>query len=131
MPNLPIETWTYLFNSSVAPVMLYGAEIWGCELNEKVDITENKFLRYILGLPQSTPACIIRFEINKPLALHHRALLRSLSYWLKISEMPDDRLPKLAYKEQHRLRDGWGANIVKCLDYLGCKELWEVVLQML
>ena len=59
MPELPLNTWLYLFDTCVAPILLYGAEVWGLDADEKINVVENKFLRFVLGLPNGTPASIM------------------------------------------------------------------------
>ncbi|CAG5093186.1 Similar to LINE-1 reverse transcriptase homolog (Nycticebus coucang) [Cotesia congregata] len=51
-----------IFNSLVAPTMLYGAEIWGLDYLELIDKTQTDYYKKILQLPRNTPGYMIRLE---------------------------------------------------------------------
>ena len=47
-----------LFDTMVKPVLLYGAEIWGCELSNIIENVQNQFCKRFLKLP--TPHVLAR-----------------------------------------------------------------------
>ena len=62
------------------------------------------------------------------MSLSQKAKLRALFYWAKISQLPDNRLVKQAYKLQRVLdQEGvlcWATDIRQLLQECGEKELW-------
>lgn len=44
-----------MFESLVENVALYGAEIWGWQYEDRLDIIKRKYVKWILGLDRGTP----------------------------------------------------------------------------
>jgi len=98
MPKVLIS----LFDKLVLPILLYGAEIWGCTTHKSIETVHIKFLKYVLGLPLSAPNASVLGECGRyPIRI--QAILSSVKYWLKLNCLGDDRLPKAALKVQVRL----------------------------
>ena len=51
--NLPIDLQIELFDTIVAPVLLYGCEVWGSENNDIFESFCLQFYKMILGLKTS------------------------------------------------------------------------------
>ena len=49
-----------LFDTMVKPVLLYGAEIWGCELSNIIENVQNQFCKRFLKLPVNTSHVLAR-----------------------------------------------------------------------
>ena len=63
--GLPIDLQLKMFHTMVAPILLYGCEIWGFE---NIDVIESLFLQFykiILGVKKSTPNCILYGELGR------------------------------------------------------------------
>ncbi len=62
--NLPIDLQLHLFDTMIAPILLYGSEVWGVEDVSVVDKFQLKYLKIILQLKQSTPNVMIYGELG-------------------------------------------------------------------
>ena len=77
-----------------------------------LEVGQNKFLRHILVAPQGTPAPFLRTETGM-VSIKARAILAILSYYKRVMDIPDHRLPKRCMVEQCK-SDGW-ATLVQSL----------------
>ena len=78
--------------------MNYGAEIW--DGNEWSALEKLHLLgcKYILGVPQSTPTDGIYDELGRhPIFIQRKILI--VTYLKRLTELPDERLAKNAYKQ--------------------------------
>ncbi|KAG8135503.1 hypothetical protein E2320_008527, partial [Naja naja] len=82
-----------------------------------LEIPQNKFLRRILAVSPGTPACIVRAETGVH-AIGTRAMLKTVYYWLRIIEMEEGRLPKLALMDQiiSSNKNNWLSRVLKQAD---------------
>ena len=88
-----------LFDKLIRPILLYGSEIWGCNTHKCIEMVHIKFLKYVLGLPLNASNAAVLGECGRyPIGIF--AELRAVKYWLKVSCMEEDRLPKAALKMQ-------------------------------
>ena len=68
---LPIDLQIELFDSLILPILLYGCEVWGYENVLILDRFYLKYLKYVLGLKQSTPGCMVYGETGRfPLSVY-------------------------------------------------------------
>lgn len=83
--SLPVDTGILLqlFDAMVAPILLYGADVWCYENNDILDILHLEFCKYILKVKKSTPNCIIYGELGRvPLDVSVKA--RMIGFWERI-----------------------------------------------
>lgn len=128
--ELPLSLLYHLFDMTVTPVVLYGAEVFGLSANvEKMDKVAFKFYRSILGLPNGTPGAALVLETNRVLTPSWQARLKVVNYWLKLLKIPEDKLLKLAYRRQRQMAaqgiDCWALRLKEFLENFGLGELWE------
>ena len=113
--KLPLSFLSFLFKTLVAPILLYGAEVWGPFSKASIDTVERKFYKMVLGLPIGTASAGLAIELNRAYSTYWRAQERALSYWLKIRTLPPTRLAKMAMIRQFELaEDGvqcWASKI--------------------
>ena len=136
--DLPVKFLRSLYFSLIESVILYGAEIWAVYpsqtlknsqyiLNE-LDKPLCKFIRRILGLPQSAPtsACLIELGITRT---YGRAICRALNYWVKIIQFPQSHIMYLCLEKQKQLIERgikpWLYHIRFLLFSLGFGHVWE------
>jgi hypothetical protein len=75
----------------IAPILLYGCEVWGVEDVSVVDKFQLKYLKIILQLKQSTPNVMIYEELGiTPLSTQIKS--RVLNYWGKIVNSKHDKI---------------------------------------
>ena len=78
--NLSVESQLDLFDKVVAPVLLYGCEIWGFENIDIIECVHLKFLKYIFNLKSSTPSYMVYGETGR-YPLYVIVYTRMISYW--------------------------------------------------
>ena len=129
--DLPTSTAIKLFSTYVSPIILYNVENWAI-LSEKnilktdemqlfnmtftstTDTLHRKFLRYVLGLNNSTPNLALYGETGEiPLSLKGYRLM--INYWKRLTTLPDQSLAKKALIENVGLRTNWIRTIEKLL----------------
>ena len=131
MGDLPLRLIWHIYDTLVAPVILYGAEIYGCYSKDKVDVVDRKFSRSVLGLPNSTPATAIWLEMrDRYVTTFWKARLRSLYYWYKLECSVDrNRLLWKAYMCQRDMVeegiDCWGMRLKDFLTGTELEGVWE------
>ena len=86
--GLPFDIEIDLFDKTVKPILLYGAELWGygnCDSLERIHL---KFLKYLFNLKRSTPSYMTYGELGiMPISVEIQN--RVLSYWTKLAEDKD------------------------------------------
>ena len=127
--GLPIDLTIELFDSMVAPVLLYGCEIWG---HEKIDCMERlqlKFYKFLLKLRQTTPSLMVYGETGKfPLDLTIKS--RLLTFWFNLAYKDTGKLSSLSYKFLYKLytqniyHNNYLTFVKTTLDQLGLTYIW-------
>lgn len=94
---LPPDIHIDLFEKMIAPILLYGSEVWGYGNVEPLEIFYRAFIKRVLGLNKNTPNCIVYGEVGK-YPIIHRVHHRMISFWIKISEGKQTKLSSIIYK---------------------------------
>ena len=126
--HLPLNIAMNLFDKMIAPILLYGSEIWGFEYCEGIESVQTAFYKRILGLSTNASNSALMAELGLyPLAVTYYK--RCIKYWLKIINMPDNRLPKACYDMLKHLDDHgrktWATSVKMLLIKFGFKYVWE------
>jgi hypothetical protein len=53
--ELPFNIAFHLFDTLVLPILCYGSEIWGYQINADIEIVHRSYCKYILGTSSHTP----------------------------------------------------------------------------
>ena len=78
--DLPIDIQLDLFDKCIAPILLYGSEVWAFETLDLLDREQLRYYKMLLGVKSSTPTCMVLGEIGKyPVSLYAKS--RLLSFW--------------------------------------------------
>ena len=81
--GLPVDVQIELFDSLVAPIILYNSEIWGMQNLNIVNKLQIKYYKLVLGANISTPSVMVLGDLGKcPLELNVKQ--RILMYWFKL-----------------------------------------------
>ena len=128
--NLPLDLVLDLFDSMVLPVLTYGCEIWGFEINECVCKLQLKFYKFLLRLRQSTPSMMVLGEVGKfPISVNIKS--RLLTFWFKVSSKENkSKLSNLMYRCLHILyqngthKSKYLSFVENTLNELGLTNLW-------
>jgi hypothetical protein len=81
--NLPLDTLLSAFDVMVAPILLYGSEVWGYENTDLIEKIHLKFLKLACGLRSSTPSFMVYGELGR-MPLYINIYKRMIAYWHKI-----------------------------------------------
>ena len=94
---LPVEKQIELFDRMVAPILLYGSEVWCPQMSEIMNKLQIRFYKIVLNLSKSTPTHMIPGELGQyPLEIQAKS--RMLCFWYKLSDaQTKDKLSNLIY----------------------------------
>jgi len=88
----------WLFDKLVWTVVGYGVEIWGWKEREIVERTQEKFLRWVLGVDGKTPGYLVREELKR-WRLRSRAGRRARSFEERLEEGRGGVLAQMCLRE--------------------------------
>lgn len=124
-----LKLFIHLYKALIEPALLYGSEVfaWSCDFS-RGDTVARMFFKQILGLPQGAQSTGLDIIIGR-LPLANLARIRALSYWLKVVNMSDSRVVKMAYNYQLGLMEQgvscWAGDVKGELRYLNLSFIWE------
>ena len=126
--HLPLNVAFKLFDSKVLPILCYGSEIWGSHIWSDIEIVQNQFCKYVLGLgPRSVNVAALAECGRKPLYVHY--MTKCIKYWLKLLSMEPGRYPKECYKMLLNFdsvgRKTWATDIKYILYSNGFGDAWQ------
>ena len=127
--DLPIDLQLELFDSLTLPIMLYGCEVWGYENVLISDRLYLKYLKYVLGLKQSTLSCMVYGETGRfPLSVYIKT--RMISFWCKLVSDDENKLSSRLYNlichysDNRTLSYKWLDIIKHILDHTGFSNMF-------
>ena len=95
----------FLFETLVIHVILYGCELWGCNISiepwRKIEKIQKNFIPYNLKIKSNTPYLILLKEVGI-FPIECMDITRYLMYKHKINNMGKEILPKIALKSSQR-----------------------------
>ena len=116
-----------LIDAQVKPLALYASEVWGVFPHETVEKIQLFALKKLLGVTKKTPNCLVYGETGRfPFSIDTKA--RAVSYWLKVTNMDTNRLPRLAYERELKEREkryNWAREVKNILDRAGFSYVWN------
>ena len=130
--ELPITQKIKLFDTLVSPILNFGSELWGLHPASDVELVHTKFLRYILGVKQSTNLTALYGELARSPLLVYRKI-NMIKYWAKILQQNDSSLLKKVYlmlkndTDLNRNYNGqnWASQIKSILQQYGFEYVWQ------
>ena len=81
--DMPIKLGLELFDKLVMPILLYGSEVWGCEIRDRIEAVQRKYCRTLLGVNSRTQNDIVLAECGR-LPLYPIYMTRCVKFWLKV-----------------------------------------------
>ena len=119
----------HLFDSLIKPIILYMSDFWGClpmRKNNPIDITQNKFLKQILGVQVQTPTFGILLETGRvPLSLF--AQKYCIKNWERIAiKKKGNILVQISYTNSLHENLLWSDSIKACLSTNGMRNLFDI-----
>ena len=90
----PPEIAIKRFNSTVAPIIEYGSEVWSAGINtDPVDTFQVKFIKRALKLRPQTSTLAVLGEVGEyPLSI--RLALRVIKYWMSLMALPHEHIAR-------------------------------------
>ena len=95
--GLPCDIQLKLFDMMIAPILLYGAEVWGYENCEIIEAFHFKFCKTMLGLKAATPKVMVYGELGR-LPMQVSIQTRMINFWSKIVCGKEDKLSYRLYR---------------------------------
>ena len=118
----------FLFETLVIHVILYGCEVWGCNISReswrKIEQIQKWFITYNLKIKSNMPYPILLKEVGIS-PIESMAMTRYLMYKHKINNMENKRLPKISLnssQNQLRLKRCWCKDTMAWLNHWGIHE---------
>jgi hypothetical protein len=91
--DVGFKTFTKMYYSCVVPVTDYCSSIWGFKYYNKIDMTQNRAIRYFMGVHKFAPLLAINGDMAW-ISTQHRRWVNILRFWTRLVNLPYDRLPK-------------------------------------
>ena len=125
--DLPVSLKFDLFDKTVLPILLYGSEVWGFEMQNKIESVHVKFCKYVLGVSHVTSNCAVLGECGSK-SLHVFYMVRCIKFWLSIVQREYSRITKSVYQHLKILDDNgkvtWATHVKKLLCMNGFGNVW-------
>ena len=130
--ELPITQKIKLFDTLVSPVLNFGSEIFGMHQGTDLELVHTKFLRFILGVKQSTNLSALYGELGRvPLSINRK--INMIKYWMKILQQDENSILKQSFlmlKHDSDLNNdyngnNWASHIKKILQQHGFEYVWR------
>ena len=87
------------FDRRIAPVLFYGAEVWGSERRNQIEKIHLRFCKFLLGAGQNAHSAAVLGECGRlPLLIQYQK--RYIKDWLKLIKIPENLLLNTCYKMQ-------------------------------
>ena len=127
--NLPVDMQLQMFDAMVAPILLYGAEVYGYE---KFDITESLFLQFykiIMCFKETTPNPIFYGELGR---YPSEILIKSrvIGFWKRLVSDKLDKISCILYNLMYKMHtrgfysSKWLVCVENTLNDCGFSEFW-------
>ena len=126
--GLSYNTYTYLYDTLVAPVMDYSSCIWGSEHYNTLEVTQNNALRFFLGVGRSHPIVSLQGDMGWiPAGFRHN--LQFIKWWLRTRSQEPNRISKKVFTWSMRLAENgkirnWCWQVRKLLTCLQLPEFY-------
>ena len=98
--GFPHEPYRRMYDTLVAPVMDYAAEVWGAKNYDQCNTVQHRAMRTFLGVSRCTPVAAMYGDMQwyTPYVRHQVSMIR---YWLRLTRIPESRLTKRIFLWDH------------------------------
>jgi hypothetical protein len=123
----------HLFDHTISPILLYGAEVWGAfslttsninqmtlkdiYSNSKILNTQRKFARFLLQVPKQCPIEALHGELGWS-PIYTKIVISVIKYWHRAVNQEDDSLLQQAIHTQTKLKTNGKANFLEIVKQL-------------
>jgi hypothetical protein len=113
-----IKTKLYLFDCMVAPILLYGSEVWGVYNFKDIEKIHIKFCKSLLGVKAQTPNYAVYGELGRfPLYLVGKE--RAIKFWLKIKKNVNSPIHNIYTDQVNSNYNNWSKRMFDFVNNLG------------
>ena len=130
--KLPIDLQLELFDKTILPILLYGAEVWGHSSHMiLIEIFYRKFLKSILKVDSRTPDPMVYGETGKT-KVELLVKERMICFWMRLLNGKQTKLSVLMYKIIKSMHDdplndyksNWISYVKNIFDATGYSNIW-------
>ena len=122
---VPYKIFFKVFDTQIAPMLLYGAELWGTSDCCIIESVHRYAMKRFLNVSQCSPNVMLYGELGR-YSLDINATMRSVKYWLKLMSMQEGRFPRKVYDMMLACdKDSWAHKIKDVLCKYGFEEEWR------
>ena len=94
--NLPVDIQLHLFDTMIAPILLYGAEVWGFEKANIIETFHLQYCKLILKVKKCTSNNMVYGELGRfPLDIAIKG--RMIGFWQRIICGKKDKIAFMLY----------------------------------
>ena len=127
---LDTEVMLKLFDSTIAPIIMYGSEVWGYTNLTLVEKLHLKFCKILLNVCNSTTSVMVYGELGRlPLSIQIKC--RLLNFWFKlVSTESESKLSFSLYRLMFNMQTNqiieckWLSFVQNTLNNLGLSNIW-------
>ena len=118
-----------LFDCQIQPILTYGSEVWGLAADHTIIERIHLFaIKRFLNVSIRTPNALVYGETGR-YRLYINVYVHSIKYWLTITRMHEDRIPRKSYKMLYNLhcinKNNWASAVCFTLYRHGFGFVWE------
>ena len=124
LSEMGYQTYTKCYNTSICPILDYGAEVWGGYKAPKIDNVQNKAMRVFLGVHKFTSNDFLCGDMGW-YPSYIRRNLAMLRYWNRLLNMENYRLPKVIFEEEFNINGHWCQNIHRILKEIDLEYIYH------
>ena len=118
-----------LFDCQIQPILTYGSEVWGLLADKSIIERVHLFaIKRFLNVSIRTPNALVYGESGR-YPLYVNMYVKQINYWLTLTRMGDDRIPKKCYTMLYNIhcsnKNNWVSSICFTLYRYGFGFVWE------
>ena len=99
--DVGFKTYSKLFYSCVVPVLDYCSGVWGFKNFDKINMIQNRAIRYFLGVHRFTPILAITGDMGW-VSSTHRRWVNMLRLWNRLVSMDITRFTRIVFEYDYR-----------------------------
>ena len=100
--DVGFKTYSQLYNSCVVPVLDCCSGVWGFKSFDKIDMIQNRVIRYSMGVHRFTPILAITGDMGWVVSTSRR-LANFLRLWNRLVYMDENRLTKKIFNYDYSM----------------------------
>jgi hypothetical protein len=124
--NFNFDVFTHMYDTCILPVVLYGSEIWGYGKLKKCDETQNKAMRFFLGVHKFTPLHAMQGDMGWVDISTHR-FTSMIRFWNRlVSQMDNTRITKRIFNYDYNLNcKNWSSDLLEIFKSINHEHIFK------